>query len=217
MAHDEAMRVEFDITEADLVRANRSILSSALPLRRERLLIWSACLFVFSLVAIPLVSEVTTGSPADLLRLWPLTLFLLAIPLLPLWHTFYRRRLPQRLVRKSLAKGHGRTTIGRWTFSIDSEGIAYSGPFGSIRLVWRNISTRVVTDEFLLFHLRPLVAIPIPRSAFRDESDFREFVETAAQYREAAPAFEPKCPKCGYDLTGAATGGCPECGWRRDG
>jgi hypothetical protein len=24
-----------------------------------------------------------------------------------------------------------------------------------------------------------------------------------------------RCPKCGYDLSGLPTGGCPECGWGR--
>jgi hypothetical protein len=216
MAQDDAIQMEFDITEDDLVRANRAILSSTLPLRRERRLVWSACVSVLALVVVVVILMATSDTPFNPLRHWPLSLLALAIPLLLLWYALHRRHLPARLVRKSLAAGHGRTTIGRWTFSVDPEGIAYSGPFGDIRLVWRNISKLAVTDEFVLFHLRPLIAIPVPRSAFRDEAEFRDFAETAARYREAAPAFEPKCPKCGYDLTGATAGGCPECGWRRE-
>jgi len=216
MARDGPTQIEFDLSEDDIVRACKYVTEGSEHIRARRLgtrvavvvfLIFSALFF-----AVVSVLDEETG----LALWWRPALLIAIIPAFLFWHRRYWAGLPQRDARKSLARGYGRDAIGRWRFEIDPGGVRYAGPFGETRCVWRSVSRLEVNDEFVLFYLDEENAVPVPNRAFADEAEFRHFAETAARYREAAPAFEPKCPNCGYDLTGATTGGCPECGWRRE-
>lgn len=216
MAHDDVIQVEFSLSEDDLVRACQYLTEGSRRTRARRLgtrvtVVVGLILFAILFARLSVFEEKT-----GVMLWWRSALLLAIIPAFLIWHNRYWAGLPRRTVRKSLARGYGRDAIGRWRFELDPGGIRYAGPFGETRCVWRSISRLDVNDEFALFYLSEENAVPVPKGAFADEAEFRRFAETAARYREAAPAFEPKCPKCGYDLTGAATGGCPECGWRRE-
>jgi len=216
MAQDEAIQIDFDLSEDDFVRACHYLTEGSGHIRARRLGTRVAVVVGLILFAILFAADPMLDDETDLVLLWRPALLLAIIPAFLFWHTRYWAGLPRRAARKSLARGYGRDAIGRWSFKIDPGGIRYAAPFGEARYVWRSISRLDVNDEFALFYLSEVNAVPVPKGAFADEAEFRHFAETAARYREAAPAFEPKCPKCGYDLTGARTGGCPECGWRRE-
>ncbi len=213
------MQIDFELTEDDLIRATRCITDLVQPVRRERWLVRLASLLPFVLIGLAVVTTAISDGLGGLLEEWILlaafAASFAASPAIVIFHARYRKNLPERAVRRSLKKGYGRTTIGDWTFTVSPDGIEYSGPFGSIVYIWQDICRLEVVDEFVLFFVAPAHAIPVPRGAFANKTEFRSFSDLARRYRDGAPSFEPKCPDCGYDLTGAAAGGCPECGWRR--
>ena len=140
----------------------------------------------------------------------------LTLPSYLIWHRWYWRRYPQRTAKNLLARGYGRTVLGKHTVEISEDGVRHSGAFGDSQIRWAAIEKIEESAHAAYLYVGQSAAIIIPRSPFSDEESYERFVDTARAYRDAAPSFQASCPDCGYDLSGLSAGGCPECGWKRE-
>ena len=210
------MQIEYELTEEDYLHAYELIVERSRRCRLRRLKVRAFIIAVISFTALVLAVGSLSHLPVDVAGLATAALAALIIPGFLFWHRRYWKGMPQRWLRNSIARGEWDEWFGRWTFTIDAEGIRYSAAFGEARLVWRHVIRLEGGEHAILFYLGEDAPIPVPKTAFDNEAEYRRFAETAARYRKAAPAHERKCPKCGYDLRGAVAGGCPECGWRRE-
>lgn len=134
------------------------------------------------------------------------------VGLLFLWAVFYvmANREQNRRVHQMFEDGSNKLLFGKRMVYITPDEFSESSMFCQTILKWAGIQNLVTTADHLFVYISTTTAFVVPRRAFRDESSFKTFSETAmAYYKAVSPGL---CRKCGYDLTGNTSGRCPECG-----
>jgi hypothetical protein len=211
------VRIEVDIGESDIIGFYAHELGETSRLERKVTLI--TVVVVCSFVGLAFSIGVLIGEPPPGGWLGPIvTAVLLALFLI--WHfwfgrTWYRVGYPTRVARNLLTKRYARTMLGKQTVEITDRGVQHTASSGHSDTKWHAIEKIEATGDGAYIYVGPSQAIVIPRKSFPDDQAYEEFIATARRFHEAAPGFESRCPDCGYDLTGLSSGGCPECGWKR--
>ncbi len=128
------------------------------------------------------------------------------------------------LARSAASRGELDWIRGEYRLSVDSSGVASSGPHGEGRTKWSGVE-RVLRDEsFTGIVLRSGIAHIVPARAFSDRAEAERFFELcddllrahgahpaslATEYLDERDAL---CASCSYNLRGMKVDRCPECG-----
>ncbi len=205
-------RIEFDLTEEDLVAYYRDEIRLSSTRRKQHWVILCMIVCVPLLLAGP---SVVQGGTLDAFQYVILTLagvLLIALPL-------YWRIEPSINARRSVRRPTGTRfdPIGPMRVMIDPQRIAFERSSLGMWATWDMISsTRATQDHFYVTIAEDSLVI-IPARVFDSRRDFDQFTEQIEAYRDATPSYERVCPMCKYDLGGSVSAGCPECGWKREG
>jgi hypothetical protein len=99
-------------------------------------------------------------------------------------------RLIQRNIRRHVAgmhtKGQVDNTLCRHRLSLTREGVVDKTDTGTARTPWKDVRKIVTTKGHVFIYTSPEMAHIIPKNSFSDESNCREFVETAKRHYERA-------------------------------
>ncbi len=99
---------------------------------------------------------------------------------------------------------------------IDPQRIVFERSSLGMWATWDMISSTRATQDYFYVTIVESSTVIIPARVFDNRGDFDQFKEQINVYRAAEPSYERVCPTCRYDLSGSASAGCPECGWRRE-
>jgi YcxB-like protein len=118
------------------------------------------------------------------ITVYPPVLFLMALLLRLSW-----RSRSRWIVRRNLARKVDKNAklLGWQRLALTPEALAASSEHSTTTLAWAAIEKIVITEKHALIFDSPTTAYVVPRRAFADEDEFREFVATARDYRDAPP------------------------------
>jgi hypothetical protein len=167
-------RVEFEVTEADVLRLFDHYVRTSPTSRRLRLLV----LVASSLVAAALIAY-TLQPRADAFIQAAVGGGILAIILV--WGgPFFNRSVWRRSIREAK-----RTLLGKRILSIDDDGILSSSSDSESRIRWSAIN-RIDNDADHIFLMLGGGGIVVPKRAFTSASQSDAFVKRAQELRELA-------------------------------
>ncbi len=89
-------------------------------------------------------------------------------------------------MRRAMAEGKNRAVFGKRRLILQPEGMTTISDVEASQLKWIGVERIAVADRYAYFYTSANAAIPVPRSAFRDDQEFNQFVETARRYHLAA-------------------------------
>lgn len=205
-------RVEFDLTEEDFVAYYRDTIRTSSTRPKQHWLILCMVVCVPLLLAGP---SVVQGSRLDAFQY---LIFILAGVLLIALPLYWRiepninaRRAGRRIAGTRLdPAGPMRVIIHPQRIVVEQSSL---GEWAT----WDMISSTRATQDYFYVTIAEHSTVIIPARVFDNRGDFDQFTERIEAYRDASPSYERICPTCKYDLSGSASGGCPECGWKREG
>lgn len=130
-------------------------------------------------------------------------------------------------IRDSLKAGATHADTGPLSLRITTDGLIYAGRWGSAEYLWRGAINRIERNEslFLIVTLGRSSFI-IPQRAFKTPYEAESFFNLVSDLIakngggndldliEHLQHHDLPCPKCRYNLRGAQTSSCPECGRR---
>ncbi len=210
------MRVEFELTEEDLIAFNRKHLMQSRRLWAWRA-VFLACASSFVILVLWFLLPFLYGLYGSTVNFVGYQVFAgVLFGLLILYDVLRWRNASRRLVRKMLRDGHGRSVLGQHRLSISSDYVCAETPAGEEKSKWHAIWKIVATNEYAFIYNTPHSALVVPRRAFGTQDAFTAFVKQAGEFHQNRQDYGLVCEKCGFDLRGVTELGCPECGWRRE-
>lgn len=209
----------------ELLEGDLDVRAEAVKFRRARLkraLVWAL------LVALAVLSAPT------LLRRWifPNPTLAAAIPSGGLVAFYLLTRANVEAVTQSLARGraaaHARLKFWmlrqQTQIALCDAGVWISDPRASTIIHWSGMTRCALGRTGVMLATGRLEGYAVPLRAFGDQESAKAFVSEALAAQRAAGAdstarnaellasIDMTCPSCRYDLAGAATSICPECG-----
>jgi Uma2 family endonuclease len=186
------MRIEFSLTEKDLLAFQRHYMRSnrRWGFRLARILFWSLIFLVLVLVLLGQQFPARRGRG-----------FLQTVPLFPLlfvvvlWvgASLLTYWAPALAVKKML-RGRNARVLEPREMSIGPEGLTTVSVFGTATCRWDALHTIDVTPDHLFLYQLSTMAFIIPRHAFPSDADFQDFVAASKQYFADAKRFRSRGP-----------------------
>ncbi len=205
-------RIEFDLTEEDLVAYYRDAIRTSSTRRKQHWVILCMVVCVPLLLAGP---SVVLGSRLDAFQYVFLTLAGVLLIALPLYWRIEPTINAQRTVRRTAVTRFD--PVGPMWVVIDPRRIIFEQSSLGGWATWDMISSTQTTQDHFYVTIAEHSTVIIPARVFDNRGDFDQFTEQIEAYRDATPSYERICPMCKYDLGGSVSAGCPECGWKREG
>ncbi|MEE8153715.1 MAG: hypothetical protein V3T53_02015 [Phycisphaerales bacterium] len=204
-------RIEFDLTEEDLAAYHRDEIRSSSTRRKQHWVIICMVVCIPLLLAGPSVVQGSTLDPFQYMILALSGVLLIALPL-------YWRIEPGINARRSVRRlaGTRLDPVGPMRVTIDPQRIVFERSSFGVWANWGMISSTRATQDHFYITIAESSTVITPARVFDNRGDFDQFTERINGYRDASPSYERTCPTCSYDLSGSASAGCPECGWRRE-
>jgi hypothetical protein len=177
-----AMEVEFDLTAEDFIAFNLYH-QERLPWgRRHPQWPWWVILGVFGVV----LGFTTVVAGTDNERGLLATVGVLGGTAVWAGYSLFmwRERIANQ-VRRELRRSESGLQEGWFRLKIKPEGITVTDEDGRTTLRWQRVERIAVTDDYAFFYVGEKTASILPRRAFATAEEFKNFVETARQYRKA--------------------------------
>ncbi len=115
---------------------------------------------------------------------WPFVVLLFLPVAVSVFFPFLNRLTSKWVMASLLRRGGGSATP--MTLEVRPEGLAVTTENTVSLTLWEGIDRIALSDTHVVFYGNKGVVQILPRRAFADERDFREFVESARSYPEAA-------------------------------
>jgi hypothetical protein len=179
------LRVEFDMTRADLAAAadvavDRDPGAAAARHKIQRKMV----VLIVALIAVQASAFIVAGPLLD-----PGTVVLCVVMNLWLVWMIPTRRSMQRAVRRHVAARFatpaGRAYLGPRSVEASRDGLAISSDFGSSLTTWRGVIDLIPTRDHLFVVLPGPTYLCVPRRAFDSDAEFDRFGETVAELAAA--------------------------------
>ncbi len=181
--NDEAEKrtfdLEFDLTAGDLQALEAYASKHLQSRRRERL----GGQFRVALILLFVFCGVAMHKFDIALAMWPVWL---AVVVYLAAGSEFRRWLNRRHVVRRLADPAALDGLKGRRLTVTPEGVRHVSKVQTLEIKWPGIERLGATKEHAFLFFEETTAIVVPKRAFATGDEFREFVETARQYREAA-------------------------------
>lgn len=171
------MKIEYDLTKEDFIEFNMyrilnsdKVRSSLFKQRYFISLDFLAVVFILSLIA---------GAP------WKLFLPILILIYL-LWVTYYPRSFnnkAKRNIEKMIDERNDNSVFGKYTLTIDTEGIVEDSKSKKIKTKWSQVGKIIETDQYIFIKASDTDTFIIPKSAFETIDLKNKFVKSIEEYK----------------------------------
>ena len=101
------------------------------------------------------------------------------------FYSFLRQKVAKKALQNQFEQGRNKL-IGKHRLSITPDQVTDMSEVGVSTTHWRAIEYVMANDQYLFMPVRASSPHIVPRMAFSDESGFKQFVETAKAYYQAA-------------------------------
>ncbi len=83
----------------------------------------------------------------------------------------------RRYYNKYLKEGDSSGFFGKWSLSLEDDGIHVANPESQSILFWPSFKKIIMTPDYLFLYTSGITALVIPRRAFESEKDLEDFVQ----------------------------------------
>jgi hypothetical protein len=166
--------------------------------------VWLVLLGLLSLLSVPSLIQ----GDWSLYVIWGPLMFVTFLLLKLFWRPLLRRQVRKTLEQKA---DQNAKQLGWKRLTLSPESLIAVSEHRTVTICWAGIEKIVIAGERALIFDSPTSAHVVPRRAFADEDEFRDFVAIARRYRDAAKDDRPqqraaRRKRSGEDDTGIKPG-----------